>query len=120
MSGSHGPPSLLLPSQMALLPEKKSVPSAGAEENNGHGPGEEQTLLKVSLPLAPAWQVLWLEAGRGDGWWGDFNWLPCVCWHQKCPQLPQTPHMPSHPKKAVSPEVPSRHIRSRDQGWKDQ
>ena len=120
MSGSHGPPSLLLPSQMALLPEEKSVPSAGAEENNGHGPGEEQTLLKVSLPLAPAWQVLWLEAGRGDGWWGDFNWLPCVCWHQKCPQLPQTPHMPSHPKQAVSPEVPSRHIRSRDQGWKDQ
>ena len=49
------PPTLHQHAQMALLPEKKSVPSAGAGENDGHGPGEEQTLFKVSLPLAPAW-----------------------------------------------------------------
>ena len=54
-SSSLPPPTLHRQAQMALLPEKKSVPSAGAGENDGHGPGQEQTLVKVSLPPAAAW-----------------------------------------------------------------
>lgn len=45
-------------------------------------PGEEQTLLKVSLPppLAPAWQALWLESGR-EGWLlvGGRSYLAAEC-----------------------------------------
>lgn len=37
---------------------------------------------------------LWLGTGR-DYRWGGFNWLPCICWHWQCPQLPQIHHTPS-------------------------
>lgn len=71
-------------------------------------PGEEQTLLKVSLPppLAPAWQALWLESGR-EGWLpgegGGLTWLQSVCWPQKCSQLPQISCIPSQPQRDASP-----------------